>query len=111
MTNVFSLEQGELQDEYEAGGKVEQEQEAVSEHCDPSPGEAALPDALGPCHHVQPDVAVQNETGTDECSHEEIDVYPCCVVELEEAQGDEGQTLVHLLGGVVRILLTHEHES
>ncbi|CAB1416146.1 unnamed protein product [Pleuronectes platessa] len=57
--------QEELHDEDKAGGEVEQEQNPVGQQGDPRPGEAALPDAMGPCYHVESNVAVKNEQSTE----------------------------------------------
>lgn len=105
------MEQGQLHGENKARGEVEQEQQPVSQQRDPGPGEAALPDAMGPCHHVEPNVAVKNEQSTDERSHEEVDVDPDHVFELNEAEGDEDQTHGHLFLGVSPLHLHHDHQG
>lgn len=85
-THVIPLEQGELQGENKARGKVEQEQNPMGQQGDPGPGEAVLPDALCPGYHVEPDVAVKNEHSTDESSDKEVNVDPLHVMALNEAE-------------------------
>ena len=111
LTNVLPLEQEELQDEDEAGGEVEQEQNPVGQQGDPRPGEAALPDALGPCHHVESNVAVKNEQSTEERRHEEVDVDRHHVLDLNETQRDENQTNSQLLMGIFSPHLHHDHQG
>ena len=111
ITYVFPMEQEELHGENEAGGKVEQEENPVSQQRDPGPGEAVLPDAMGPRHHVEPNVAEKNERSADECSHKEVEVDPHHVLLLNEAKGDEDQTHSHLLIGIPPLYLHNDHQG
>lgn len=83
----------------------------MSQQGDPGPGEAVLPDALGPRHHVQTNVAVKDEAGADEGTHEEEDVDPHHVVELNEAQGDEDQTHRHVVMRRAPLELHQDHKG
>lgn len=83
----------------------------MRQHCDPGPGEAALPDPLCPCHHVEPDVAVKNEAGTNERCDKEIDVNPQHVLELNETERGEDQTHGHPLMRIFPLHLHQDHKS
>ena len=83
----------------------------MSQQGDPGPGKAVLPDALGPRHHVETNVAVKNEAGADEGADEEIDVDPHHVVELNKAQGDEDQTHCHVVMGRAPLYLHQDHKG
>lgn len=83
----------------------------MSQQGDPGPGEAALPDTLGPRHHVEANVAVKDEAGADEGAHEEVDVDPHHVVELDEAQRDEDQTHRHVVMGGSPLQLHQDHKG
>lgn len=111
LTYVCPVKQEELEDEHKARGKVEKEQNPVSQQGDPGPGKAALPDALGPRHHVEANVAVKNEAGADERTHEEEDVDPHHVVELNKAQGDEDQTHGHGVMRLAPLCLHQDHKG
>lgn len=83
----------------------------MSQQGDPGSGKAVLPDALGPCHHVEANVAVKNEAGADEGTDEKVDVDPHHVVELNKAQGDEDQTHRHVVVGRGPLYLHQDHKG
>lgn len=111
LTYVCPVEEEELQGENKPGGKVKQEQNPVGQQGDPGPGEAVLPDAVRPRHHVEANVAVEDEAGADEGADEEVDVDPHHVVELDEAQRDEDQAHRHVVMGRAPLHLHHYHQG
>lgn len=82
----------------------------MGQQCDTGSGEAALPDTLGPRHHIEPNVAVKNQQGADECCYKEVDVNPYHVY-LNEAKGNEGQTYSHIFVGGSSLHFCHDHQG
>lgn len=64
----------------------------MGQYGDPRPGEAGLPNTLRPCHHVEPNITVENDQGTGYGAHQKVHVNALHVFVLDQAKGNDSQT-------------------